>query len=221
MRVWAGAAPRASHSHAIDSQDSALCQQCGVEETVDHFLWHCPIHEQARLVSLIWWTTLPPAASQTVIYPRDESASFVGDWKRVCRWAITVLSRRRGQYGPEGEFEGEDDDAQPTQSEISVKTGKGHVLVSVGGLGYSFCAKCFVARKSRDARFVFAKPCSRLDLTDNVRILEGDYVKDDDHVARMRLARWKTSSIRPRLACARCHKEQWAIANFRVPCVAS
>ena len=220
LRVWAGAAMTASHRHTIDSQESALCSECQCEETVAHLMWHCPLHEQGRPLSLAWWHTLPPAASQSLLCPREESASFLVEWRRVCLWGVKVLTRRRAEFAqPENEGEQVEDPEpsfdSPLHPDITVKEGNGHLLVHLPARGYAFCARCFIARKARDAHFVLVKPCAN---SSALPLLEGDYCVRANHVVRMIMAKWKTSSLRPKLVCVKCGREQWATAQFKSGC---
>ena len=221
LRIWAGAAMTASHRHTIDSQESALCKECQCEETVEHLMWHCPLHEQGRPHSLAWWHTLPPAASQSLLCPRNESLSFLTDWRRACRWGITVLTRRRAELLPQendGDEQEDPDqmfDSLPHYADVSVKEGNGHFLVFLASRGYAFCARCFIARKARDAHFVLVKPCAR---PSELPLLEGDYAIRKGHIVRLIMGQWKTSSLRPKLVCVRCGREQWATAQFKSHC---
>ena len=122
-----------------------------------------------------------PAASQTLLCPRDESSSFLTDWKRVCRWGITVLTRRRAELSPQendGEQQEDPDpssDPLPRHGDMSVKEGNGHEVMR-------FVRDASLPGKLVMRTFVLVKPCPK---SLEPPLLEGDYCLRNDHVVRI------------------------------------
>ena len=209
MSIWSGSVMTASHRHTMDPTISPLCP-CGQgEQTLHHLMWLCPLQNLNRPLDLNWWADLPNASSCFLILPHNQTLAFYRDWKRACKWALVVVSRRQGRDGESQEVD------VPHQLNERDTTWNGHCPIVRSDLGYIWCAKCYVTRKMRDRQYLFLRPCKR---HDQIPTPEGHYTTSGMHLVRIQLTQWKLSSWRPKKICMLCGGEQWATAEFRRPC---
>ena len=75
--IWSGAVMTATHRHARNPDQSPICRCGEAEETLEHIMWVCPLHARDRPQQLMWWMTLPPAISMSLILPRSEGRAFM------------------------------------------------------------------------------------------------------------------------------------------------
>ena len=208
MSIWSGSVMTASHRHTMDPTFSPLCACRQENQTLDHLMWRCPLHSRNRPMDLAWWAQLPKASSVSLVFPRHETMAFYRDWKRVCKWALVVVSRRFS-----GEEVGEESLDLPAEATSDMHNG--HTPIVREDIGYVWCSKCFVTRKMRDRQFLFLKPCV---MKDEIPTPEGHYMRRDSHLVRVILHPWKLHSWRPRMTCVWCRREHWATACFRKTC---
>ena len=212
MRIWSGVAMTKAHAFTLKLEESPDCACGRGVEDVDHILWHCQLRQRNRPNDLLWWSRLPPASSKCLICPYGQSLTFQRQWKRACAWAVTVVSgMARHDIG-----------AQPTmhllsdQSESVVyREDNQHCVAIMRDTDYTFCVKCFVARRKRDLHFLTARPCTH---PTEIPVPLGHYTCRQGHFVQLVTATWKTSSLRPRFRCCVCSLSQWATAEFRAPC---
>ena len=91
---------------------------------------------------------------------------------------------------------------------------QGHVVATTRGGEYTYCMKCFISRRSRDAEWIFLKACAH----DDRDPLAGGEVTRKGHVCSMKMETWKTLSQRPRLLCEKCGLKAWATMGFKKEC---
>ena len=203
MKIWTGAIMNASHRHTLDPSVSPMCR-CGEgEENLLHMMWRCPFRVRNRPFDLEWWADLPPASSMSLILTSVATPSLIADWRRVCKWALLVLQRRV------------DLDELPPPPPREPQDQNGHCVIVREDLGYVWCGKCFIARKSRDRVFLTNRECKKIH---DMPTGEGQYTMSGTHLVRIWLTPWKRSSWRPRATCTKCGLQQWATSSFRKPC---
>ena len=92
---------------------------------------------------------------------------------------------------------------------------KGHeVAVNPSG-SYAFCKKCYVTRRIRDKKWIWAKECRHSDR--HARSL-GERWHWQGHEILLEMTRWKILAERPSMVCNICKKRVWGTAGFRDPC---
>ena len=204
VRIWTGAVmTKAKNSQMYGSDPTCACGH--ENQDMEHLLWHCSLSPPIP-DCLAYRATLAPSQSIAHILPVGSSSRDEEYWRQSCKRAVAIVNgqsqrERAGRTSDEGSHE--------------VRDTKGHqVATTVDGL-YVYCVKCFIARCSRDAKWIFSRPClhSMRDPT-----VEGQTVEDHGHICTMQMATWKLSSQRPQLRCTECGQRAWATSGFRKFC---
>ena len=93
----------------------------------------------------------------------------------------------------------------------------GHVLCSTRDSSYVFCGRCFISRRSRDAKWIVLRPCGG---PGDKSWAEGSEKCIADHRAVLEVAVWKIAALRPRWVCSVCvcGDSWWATYSPKRPC---
>ena len=210
VRIWSGVPMTLAHRNTVDPTIDAMCPCGEADQTLSHLMWGCPLLAEKRPRDLTWWASGPPAAVNALIPQTAQPTGYIRDWRKVCRWAITALQERLGMQEHNSEVP-----QDPPPSAVFPYSKRGHlVCISVSGT-YTYCSKCYIARKLRDHSFICVKPCAK---ETSMHCGEGDYLKTDQHIARVLLMPWKTAALRPKFCCLLCGQERWATSGFRALC---
>ena len=200
MKIWTGSAMTKA-KHAVMEQADSTCE-CGEGvQNLEHLLWHCPIQGPPP-VDIAYRKDLPPSQAVAHILPRGVDSREVTLWRKSCLRAIMIVSRREvsGDRRPEREH---------------MRERKGHDVAVTEDGAYTYCQKCFISRRSRDASWIFLKQCEH---AERESLQEGGHVVTRGHEATMVLATWKHSAKRPQLRCNTCGQHAWATSGFRKEC---
>ena len=202
LKLWTGAImTRAKHAKMGDGD--GLCE-CGVTQDVHHLLWECPMHPPPP-PAIAYLAAYPPHRSVAHILPQGADNRDIEHWKASCMRAINILCS----------------DTRLERVRLSREGGrdmKGHLVANTEGGLYTYCMRCFISRRSRDAAWIFLKPCS---YPGRDPLPEGGEVEQKGHRCVMQMDTWKQSAQRPRLVCKRCDQRVWATMGFKRACTAS
>ena len=89
---------------------------------------------------------------------------------------------------------------------------KNNHLLAVSDHGsYSYCVRCFRTRRSRDAKWIQAKP-GEFPLREPK--IEGDEAYIQGRSVVFMLVRWKVVVLRAKWICRVCSSEAWAASSF-------
>ena len=179
--------------------------ECGEIQSVYHLLWECELVAPPSL-DIAYRKDIPPAQSVAHILPLSADSREVVLWKTSCLRAIQIVSRR--EWGVSVE----------PGSARAHRDQKGHSVAVTSNGSYTYCMKCFISRRSRDAGWIFLKTC---DHEQRGTIPEGGTVMKMGHACTLILQTWKVSAKRPQLLCNVCGQKAWATSGFRRPCLAS
>ena len=214
VKVWSGSLLTKSHRHTLNPLVSDMCD-CELErQDLNHLLWFCPLYSIGHSTELKWWHTLEPACAQSLILPKHESTGFKRDWRRICKWALVVISRATKAHKDSPLVGQQDPMCEVPRDDMPAVETNGHLVLSAE-VPYSYCAKCFITRCDRDRHFIGVKRCVH---EDTYPCSVGEYKVQQRHLVRIEMHTWKTGAHRPRMVCQRCAMEQWATASFRSPC---
>ena len=127
-------------------------------------LWRCPLHFANRPFALRWWAEQPPAFSKALLCEKGRSQEHIAAWKTVCKWAVRVFTSHGERSGRGVELEGTEDEAhEPASHTVSFPLEKnGHWILSCDKTQYTYCARCYIARRRRDLQFVHSAQCSKV-----------------------------------------------------------
>ena len=200
VKLWTGAA-MTRHKRAQITQESAVCECGHPDQTIWHILWMCPCRPPPP-VSLIQVSRLCPSRSVAHLLPSRPSHEEHKLWKESCLRASDILTQRIPPSEGQGRIPGGRDS-------------RGHDVELSACASYTFCRKCYISRRTRDAQWIFCKPCKGEDVqpvgVGGVAVLKG-------HEAVLSLRTWKTSALRPMWTCQVCQNSCWATSGFKLPC---
>ena len=200
LKLWTGSI-MTREKHAKMGEGDGLCE-CGETQSVHHILWSCPLTQPPPpLISYL--SEYPPHMSVALILPQGADPRDVQHWKMACNRAIDILGRRVLQREHVARHSTRERDMR---GHLAAVTSEGH---------YTYCMRCFISRRSRDAAWIFTKPCAH---ADRDPLPEGGEIVQNGHACVLRMERWKTSSQRPRLVCTRCGQRVWATMGFKKSC---
>ena len=200
MKIWTGSAMTKAKHATIDQSDPTC--ECGEGvQNLEHLLWHCPIQEPPS-DDILYRRDLPPSQAVAHILPLGVDSREVSLWRKSCIRAITIVSRR--------DVHGTGDPGRAHTRER-----RGHDVAVTEDGAYTYCQKCFISRRSRDASWIFLKQCA---YADKEPLHEGGHIITRGHEATMHLATWKHSAKRPQLRCRVCGQHTWATSGFRKEC---
>ena len=72
---------------------------------------------------------------------------------------------------------------------------------------YTYCGRCYIARRLRDAHFLYVKQCAKQE--EKVAV-EGDCKIVNGHCVRVKMDTWRRAALRPKMACVFCRVAWWA-----------
>ena len=185
IKVWTGAAMTGAHRKTIFPEHDDTCE-CGYSpQSLHHLLYHCPL-SPPPLPHIERWGREQASKAVALLCPKHLGPEGVKTWEDTCMRAVRAISR------------------------ISVPVDsidwKGHEISVSECKSIVYCGKCWVARKTRDMKYLPTKPCPR---REEVPCWNGDYIVINGHVARCQIATWKRAGLRPRFSCVACALEWW------------
>ena len=174
-----------------------MCACGSEEEDIPHLVARCPLLPPTDW-DFLQWNMLPSACSAALLFLSDTERHLVHTWKRVCRRVVRALVQGV---------------REPTSGDVM--DWKGHE-VEMEGIGrYTFCTRCHIARRARDAKYIAVRPCvPRVE-----RTVEGDVNLIEGHHTKLIFHKWKISSLRERYVCLVCEESWWATSTPKGPCV--
>ena len=197
VKLWTGAA-MCQHKRSQVYGESASCV-CGCDDqTLRHLLWECPCVPPPP-VSIEYRRHLPNSQAVSHILPPMASRVDVDLWKQSCMRAVRILAKNPN--------------ARLTHRE-PVDTSGHDVAVNASG-SYAFCMKCFVTRRIRDKKWIWARECKH-EQRESRAI--GETWTYEGHEITLTMERWKIMAERPSMHCCICEHRVWATRGFREPC---
>ena len=172
----------------------------GIQD-LEHLLWGCPLVDPPP-ADICFRKDLPTSQAVAHILPKGSSSADITLWKKSCKRAIMIVSRRA--YG-DGRI----------VTEKKPRDTKGHEVAVTEDGAYTYCLKCHISRRSRDASWIFLRECLHMH---RQPLHEGGALESRGHQAIMRMATWKHSAKRPQLHCLVCGQDAWATSGFRREC---
>ena len=196
QKIWQGASMTRAHHAVIDKTADPACT-CGFpSQSLTHLLWSCPDVPQPDLMQLMW-SEKPPFASVGLLCPTTTGADDKIAWEKTCRRAIAILGNVRLVS-----HEREDDP-------------RGHAICLEQTKAYAYCARCFIARRIRDHKWIKSRECAK---AHEHAWLEGEYAREGLHMCRLTMKRWKRFALRPLKECVWCGKKWWATSPGPLAC---
>ena len=200
MKLWTGNA-FTGHLRSLITRKPCPCA-CGEEDpTVTHVLWCCP-NSPIPSIAVMRWKDLPAAFSTSHLYGAALPDNLIHSWKLSCRRAIAILLSKS--------WEGEEREHNARRQEHN-----GHAIAYSVQESYVYCGRCHIARRTRDAKWLFARPCLR---HQEPPLFEGEEFRIRGHEGQLVLSRWKSSALRPAYKCRLCDTMVWATAGYRHEC---
>ena len=204
VRIWTGAVmTRAKNSQMYGTDPTCQCGEA--EQDMEHLLWNCPLSSPPS-PSFAYRAALVPSQSLAHILPVSSSPEETSQWRQSCKRAIAIVN---------GQARGERTARRERDVEEEVRDTKGHHIATTADGLYVYCVKCFIARCSRDAKWIFTKPCPH---SMREPLVEGQSIEDHGHKCTLHMTTWKLSSQRPQLRCSECGNTTWATSGFRRVC---
>ena len=172
-----------SHRATLDKTVEPTCE-CGAScQDIPHLLFFCPLVPPPSPLVLSLCSAPPALASALLLSPSQRG--WKDAWKEAC---IRIKK----------------EDLRP---QATIRDMKDHVPALESTHQYFYCCRCHVARRARDYKWLFMKPCGR---AEEPIVCEGDYIFRSGHLVRLQMRTWRTSSIRPAFSCLKCPIWWWA-----------
>ena len=143
------------------------------------------------------WRFREPFVSVACLCPAQVTQDQMTAWRMLCLRAVRIMG------------------AETHQPRLSVGELKGHVICFESSGRYAFCAKCYIARRLRDYRWICMRQCKK---EERGMAGEGDYILEGNHLGRIEMQRWKESAIRPFKRCVGCGIGCWATSRMSGVC---
>ena len=196
MKIWTGCAMTKSHKRTVGGVESGVCECGEAEQTLSHLLYVCPLSPPCP-PSVLLWSSLPPAASSSLLFLSCFPPWLYSVWSDVCQRAVDILSKQCVH--------------RPTDFDW-----KNHEVTLSQDAQYAFCIKCLVVRKSRDYKYIASAECHGSVFGNTC--CEGDYIRVGTHLARCMFRSWKRAAARPKMSCVWCGCEWWPSSVPPVRC---
>ena len=202
MKLWTGSILTRAKAAKLGEHDPSCGCGC-LEQTLYHVLWECPEVEPPH-EDLVHCKSLPTSQSVAHILPKGATNSEERIWRSSCKRAIAIIKML------------------PTKPKTAAQDNRvprletrGHEVSVMGEASYAFCTKCFISRRIRDMKWIWAKPCLQEAATPSYI---GSCSERMGHDAVLEAATWKGSALRPRWKCKKCLASVWATATFKDFC---
>ena len=202
LKVWTGSTMVGARKQLITKEPHPC--RCGEpNQSLRHLLWECPLHLVPPSSDLWEWAGQENFMSVSHLLATGMSNKLVAIWTRSCLRLVHLLSAyNRERRDPEAGIGGE-------------RRANGHDVVLTADSTYAYCAKCKIARRVTQAKWIFCKPCRAVD---EAPTYEGQEFSLMGHTGTMVMERWKVCGLRPKLRCKRCLSSVWATAGFSNRC---
>ena len=167
VRVWCGCAMVGAKRAQITGEFIPF--PCGC---IDQILEH--VIGELSFVS----SPLFPAVSH--LLPYFAGSPMQQRWRERCNRVIHILTSNRQKPAVEHVVRGSD------------LTRNGHIITYAGDMDYVYCTKCHVARRAREVKWLFNRPCPS---PNGPQLREGHSFDLQGHQGTLQLRAWKRSSM--------------------------